>query len=335
MKENLNNINSTSCDMFSKFNDLDLQELILNINQFYLTYRDTLNLPSDVSFGCEIEYEGIDKKKVDHYIIKNLPNWKSKIDDTLHFMGGEVISPILHDEKKCWEELKIICEFLRREDAVTTKNAGGHVHVGAHILEYDHILWRRFLKIYTLYEHVLFRFGYADKINARPRLLYHAFPVESRLHYKMPKLDGVDSFKDMKEHMPTDSKRQAINFSNVRYEEKDILLRNTVEFRFPNASVEEIIWQNHINTFSKMMLASKKSAFDEEFLDYKMKTERVSSDSKYDLYSKVCLQHALEFADFIFDNNLDKIYFLRQYIKDFDETDKRTVMVKAKRFIQE
>lgn len=333
MKENLCFIDEAKCDMFSKLDDLDLKELLLQINNFYLTYRDTLHLPSDLSFGCEIEYEGIDKEKVDRYVVSNLVNWKSKTDETLHFKGGEVNSPILYDEKKCWEELKSICEFLKEKGAITTKNAGGHVHIGAHILEFDHVLWRRFLKVYTAYEHILFRFGYGDKINARPRLLYHAFPVESRLHYKMPMFDGVDSFYDMKDYIPADAKRQAVNFCNVRFLKTDIFLRNTVEFRFPNATDEEVIWQNNINAFSKMMLAPKKDIFDEEFLDHKLKWQRVSSDYKYDLYSKVCLENALEFVDLVFDNNLDKVYFLRQYIKDFEETDKKMAMIKSKRFI--
>ena len=33
-------------------------------------------------------------------------------------------------------------------------------------------------------------------------------------------------------------------------------------------------------------------------------------------YSRIYMEQAIEFADMIFDNNLDKVYFLRQYVKD-------------------
>ena len=335
MRENISFKEETKCDMFSKLDEMDIKELLLQVNNFYLTYRNTLSLPNCLSFGCEIEYEGIEKQKTDRYVIENLPEWKSKMDETLRFKGGEVTSPKLYDKKECWKELKEICHFLKEGNAIMTRNAGGHIHIGAHILECDHILWRRFLKIYTAYEHILFRFGYADKINARPKILEHAFPIADKLHYQIPMIDGVDSFIEIKDFIPLDTKRQAVSFCNVRFLESDVFLKNTVEFRFPNATDEEVIWQNNINTFSKMMLVPKKEMFDEEFLDYKIKYQRVSSDCNYDLYHKVFLKSAFEFVDLVFDNNLDKIYFLRQYIKDFLETDNKMFAVEAKKFIKE
>ena len=41
----------------------------------------------------------------------------------------------------------------------------------------------------------------------------------------------------------------------------------------------------------------------------------------------------MEFCDLIFDNNLDKIYFLRQYLKDKKYTDKK-VLVLSKKFTE-
>ena len=37
--------------------------------------------------------------------------------------------------------------------------------------------------------------------------------------------------------------------------------------------------------------------------------------------SKIYVDDALEFVDLIFDNNMDKIYFLRQYLKSFEVSD--------------
>ena len=47
--------------------------------------------------------------------------------------------------------------------------------------------------------------------------------------------------------------------------------------------------------------------------------EEYKDNSYYDiaLYDEIYLDQALELADILFDNNLDKVYFLRQYLKPF------------------
>ena len=52
------------------------------------------------------------------------------------------------------------------------------------------------------------------------------------------------------------------------------------------------------------------------------------------MHDEVNLQNVLEFVDLVFDNNLDKIYFLRQYLKDFQNGYKINSAVKAKSFVK-
>ena len=47
-------------------------------------------------------------------------------------------------------------------------------------------------------------------------------------------------------------------------------------------------------------------------------------------YGYIYLEQTIELADLIFDNNLDKIYFLSQYIKDGSVSSK--TFVKSKEF---
>ena len=51
-------------------------------------------------------------------------------------------------------------------------------------------------------------------------------------------------------------------------------------------------------------------------------------------YSEVNIEEALEFVDLVFDNDLDKVYFLRQYIKNYEENFKTNKAVMAKRFVK-
>jgi len=45
-------------------------------------------------------------------------------------------------------------------------------------------------------------------------------------------------------------------------------------------------------------------------------------------YENIDLEQALEFSDLIFDNNLDKLYFLRQYFKDGKTSKKKFQKIK-------
>jgi len=156
-------------DPFVLLRGLDLQDLLIQTESYLLKYRDSLNLPANVLFGVEIEYEGVSKKHVDKFIKKKLDDWNSKKDGSLSF-GGEITSPVMNDKMEYWKELKMICDYLTKKRADTLHNAGGHIHIGTCVLGADVEAWKQFLKLYTAYESVLFRFLYGDKISGRRKL---------------------------------------------------------------------------------------------------------------------------------------------------------------------
>lgn len=117
-------MNQKRNDNFSSLRGVDLQNLLVETNRYFLEYRDTLNLPNDVTFGIEIEYEGILKSLTDNFIAKNLRDWNSKSDGSLS-SGGEITSPVMSDDIRYWKELKKVCEHLSKRKADTLHNAGG------------------------------------------------------------------------------------------------------------------------------------------------------------------------------------------------------------------
>ena len=88
--------------------------------------------------------------------------------------------------------------------------------------------------------------------------------------------------------------------------------KNTIEFRCPNGTLSHIIWQNNINFFVKLLLYCRSNNFDIDFINKKMKNYEVK---KLEQYSDIYLDDAIELSDLIFDNELDKMYFLKQYLK--------------------
>ena len=126
-------------------------------------------------------------------------------------------------------------------------------------------------------------------------------------------LDAGDNFKERR--------KRAINFTNISdiapYLYDSIGEMRTIEFRSPNGTFNPIIWQNNVNLLVHLFMYAKSDKFNEDKIMKRMKMmleDNVSS--KIYKYSRIYNGQAIELADMIFDNNLDKIYFLRQYVKD-------------------
>lgn len=319
-------------DAFSYLRGVDLQYLLTEVIKFDFIYRDTLDLPKKITFGTEIEYEEVRKSIITKFINKNMPKWKSVGDASL-VSGGEINSPIMNDEIKYWNELKEICNFLTKKGADTSHNAAGHIHIGAKVFGGDYEAWRVFLKLYIVYEHVLFRFLYGDKISARKKIMKYAPPLADDAIRIIGHLKIADCIEDIRCCIST-KKYSALNFAHVSFSPFCAEVDNTIEFRSPNATVNEIIWQNNINVLAKMVLSSVEQVMDEEFLDYKLKNEFLSYETNPNAYNEVVLKSVLEFVDLVFDNNLDKIYFLKQYLKDFESNYGINHAVFAKSFVK-
>ena len=318
-------------DKLSKLRGIDLQELLVQIEKFDLEYRDTLSLPSDVTFGTEIEYEEIEIDIVDKFIDENYSSWYSDTDDSLN-SGGEIKSPILRDNLKSWNQLKSICDFLKNEKANVDDMAGGHIHIGANTIGSNVGKWKKFIKAYIAYESIIFRFAYGDKVKPREKLKEYAPPIAGRLYEQLDKLNCAENIYDIKNILYYTDRFQAINFDNISFSSIDSFGEdNTIEFKVPNGTIEEVIWQNNINAITKLMLAPSKNLIDIDYLEYKIKENGVLPEYRYNI---VDLQNALEFVDMIFDNNLDKIYFLKQYIKGFLDIYNKGEHIKCKKLVK-
>ncbi len=323
-------------DMFSQLNSNDLNELLHFIDNYYIEYRDLLNIDPNLTFGIEIEYERLLMMKVKKFLCSEYLNWRSKGDRSLknHF-GGEISSSVLTDEKKNWIELKQICDYLNSKKVDTSMNAGGHIHMGAGYFADDIDAWRLFLKLYMAYEFVLYRFICGDKICERKGMDIYARPISLTLHGYFKQINNMNNIEELKKCLPNENRNYAVNFRNIFWNMISFKkLGNTIEFRGPNATSEEIIWQNNINTYAKMMMSSKNKIIDEDFLNYVIKHDFIEFDENKERYRNVNLRSALEFVDLVFNNNLDKINFLTQYFKKFENNYGFNRAVKSKRFIK-
>lgn len=301
-------VNMEDNDLFSKLSKKDLEELRKQLSKSQLEYRNNLWFNGDVTIGLEVEYENVDKYLVNEYVSKNCCYWNSDYDTTLEH-GGEIKSPILTGSPADWGELNKICLFLEEQNAVMNKNAGGHIHIGSHILKGNIEYWKIFLKMYMIYEKDLLKFLFGEMNEGREFFYQYAPPIANTLYHDLETLNQCSSFASIYYQVLPKDRNEAINFCNVLILSATKKLNNTIEFRSPNASSKAIIWQNNVNTLVKFLLSATKEEIDEEYLDYLLKKEPSTISS---------LEDTLQFMDMIFDNNQDKIYFLKQYLKEFN-----------------
>lgn len=330
--------------MLQDMHGSELQDFLQDLAKFYLNLRTNLKIAADITFGLEIECDKLDLAKVRKWLSKaNLYNlnksqyWQVDIDMSLKH-GGEVISPILRDNVQTWQELSKVCTMLHKYAKLEDK-AGGHIHVGAQIFR-DYTYFWQFLKIWMAYENIIYRFGYGEYLTERPSLIHFAEPVAYLLKKEYPYWENIINETPAEEFLSDvidvlhhrfyqkSSRNEAFNLNNIK-SFKTIAEMNTIEFRCPNASINPVIWQNNVNLFLKMIINLNRAFASEEIIIDRIKKIKQDDCSLY-WYREIYLDQALEFCDLVFDNNLDKIYFLKQYLKSGKTADK--ALVKSPKF---
>ena len=312
----------------SSLTKTQLEEFKKELQDFYLEYRRSLTIPKNIQFGVEIEYDNLEKFVVDDFVAQNYCAWKSVEEASLE-NGGEVVSPILLNNNRAWNDIKDICTFLKTGKAEASPMTGAHVHVCANVIGNNIKGWENLAKLIMAYENILFRYSAGEDTIVRKIHEGTAYLIAFGLYGKYLKsVEGIT--KENFKKFIGDNRFQGISVHNVMENSlNNTLHKNTVEFRFPNGTFNEIIWQNNINTFVHFLLACNKE-LDEEYIKYRFKL--LNSHLTYDYYHGLDEEGALHLADLLFDNELDKAYFLRQYYKDFTHIDFNTEMHKTGSF---
>ena len=302
--------------IFSKMDKNDIKEYLEFLNHYLIEYRDMINLNKKITFGLEFEYEDIDKSIIDRFIETKLPLYCSDFEEEFE-TGGEIKSPPLYDNKETWLEIKQVCDYLKKNNAVVDISAGSHVHVSVSELGKNIEKFKQFILLYIAYEHILYRFSNGERIDTRRNQIATSYPISLMIAPMCKEILRIKDYEELKILLVDSSSRfQGLNLKNIKFNEiTKNTIKNTIEFRMANGTKEEIIWQNLVNTYTKMINSSIKKSFDIDKLRYKI---RRMNDIylNYGYFDGIYIDEALEFVDIIFDNNLDKTNFLKQYIKD-------------------
>lgn len=321
MKKNIeflqkNTISNITKD-FPLLSYIDKKSLLEEILKTKTPYRKQLGAGKKVGFGIEIEVTNIllqDLRNLIYGEIKRenliLPYDVQKEDTVCNFFGnerkkyrgGEVVTPILHDQEKIWKDLKKLFSILRNNDLKITEKCGMHIHIGSEAIDYNEKKLKELIKIFILYEHVLFRFFLGDFFKVRE--LTFARPLREDWIEKIEWLENR-SIKQIKEEFGRNVSINILNFSPLKYYQK-----NTIEIRMPNGTLNELVAQNGITT----MLYLLKKIKEDDTLGLYLKDKLKKEKTRAIYYTDIALEDAFEFCDLIFSNTTDKIYFLKQYL---------------------
>lgn len=314
----------------SSLDDSSKNKLKNNLNDFYIPYRKILNLPSIVTFGTEIEFKHpkynenyilnfIDANNAANVFMEELrfdyKNWEIENEDGNHL---EAISPVLYDSKATWQEINNVLTFLKNNDCYYSGVCGAHIHMGKAIFNENTLGWLNFFKMWYIFENYIFKFTNGEEYNLRSS----AKNKSNKVYNTCKKIiNDFNSFSIIDASCLYSMKKNCIEFAceysgNQYYVDLNTVVTNyndndvtkTIEFRSPNGTLNKIIWQNNINFFAKMLLSCANESFDKEKLEY--------------LYNNKSLANEFDLCDLVFDNNLDKYCFLRQYYKDFENKNK-------------
>ena len=318
-------INLSSNDSLLKMKYCDKEELLRKLKDYYISFRDKLNLNYLLTFGVELEFQSDDPKDIESGL--KIFNYKWLLDQRLNdnywefkrelssTNGYEITSPILIDNEESFLQLKAMCNMIEKNNGTVSEKDAAHIHFGPQLIGNDIESWIKFFRIYSLYETIIYRFSYGEFECGRSYIEKYAFPVARTYNNTLDKLDIDISLKKLFLSLQTAHKTKAIQFFKMINGGTSYEKDRSFEFRMPNGTLNPVIWQNNINMFAHLIMSAKKDI--DMDLIMKRINDRSSRFSDLRYYNDINVDEALEFADLIFDNNLDKINFLRQYMKDF------------------
>lgn len=304
-------------DFFSKLDAIKKQSLLSTLSSFSLYYQNTLYLDSSLSFGLEIEFVSMMLQLIINYIItekKDEWNAKPEEQEIITFLrdgilyGGEVTTPKSYDRKECWESIKDILLFLKSHGAIINDYCGGHIHMGKNILEENLLYLERVIKLWIVFEDVIIRFGNQLSSGGR-KYQSHAARICGPSLYCF--LDYHTKSLNYK-HFSREISRYRLSSLSFRDFFRD---DGTIEFRNPDGTLDILLWQVRVLFFGHFLLSVKNEANDFDMIERMIRSYNAEHYT-FQNCAKLQLDKALTLADFIFDNNLDKAFFLKTYMKD-------------------
>lgn len=299
-----------------------------------LKLREKIYTLPNIKYGVEIEFVGAKREKVakdlrQAYVdSKILKPWKVEIETSLMTKNstkspdynGEAISSILTDESKDWHNIEYTCQKIKQNNGYINNHCGAHVHVGADIFEDNLKYYSRLIKLWTIFEDIIVKFGYGEFTTKRANFDYYAkssydfYSLIENFYKNDKQLKSFDTFIKVyasRKYTALSLRRLDLNYLKQIYSkfEPNLEQYKTIEFRVGAGTLSPAILQNYTNFYTKLMLCCLDDSKDWDFVDKLYYYYTNCREKVKNLLTPEFL------CDFVFDKELDKNYFFTQFYK--------------------
>ena len=248
-------------------------------------FKGKINIKDNIKFGVEIEFTTYNHKPIKEDLRKTGYDF---VRDGSGVAIFEAVSPILVNKEEDWNQLNNVLNIINKYDSKLTSREGGHIHFDQHILDKSNI--DNFLKLWYCFENIIYTFANGDFYNARYSEYLYARKLQNEIQDKLN--NKYYDFFD---------KDYGLNLSNI-FGDFKFFAPETYEVRCPNATLNITTWQNNILFFARLF----------SFANDKGNEKIINS-----LYAEGIKENNFENAYYlsrlIFDNNDDRLCFLKQY----------------------
>ena len=272
--------------------------LDINLKNNPLEYRSKLTIPPKINFGLELELDNINHDEVYRLIRSQFGSkWAVKTDKSLtEGKNAEIVPPVVQNNKRTWLILKRLGELLDQLNLSYDK-CSFQVNFDGKLLPRLEDKFR-FLKLYAMYEDIIYRFSKGEDTEYRESLGMYASPIILSLKGMLSLGAGATV------EMFSNNKRYGVIFKR---DDRDL-----IEFRTPNATSNPILWQNYVTTFYYLLMFTTSKKYNKKEIDtYIDEFSKVYLLENYELEK---IDKALKFSSMIFPHNIDQVNFMHQYL---------------------
>lgn len=229
-------------------NDDLVQQLIAENKQ----EAKRIKIPEGMTVGVEIEAANLE---VNPNLFKR---WKAKEEESVE-NGAEYTSPILTGSENDSHQIYFVCNVLRTMGAQINEKCGGHIHIGDKFLTTAQS-YINLLELWCNTEEILFAISNkAGEITRVGAVEKHAVPLSGKVENALKKQqiyvdDRTREWDLLMEIIDIQKDRySSINFKNYNHR-----IKETIEFRLSNGTLDPDVWVENINLFGGIMNAAEK-----------------------------------------------------------------------------
>ena len=306
----------------------DLDAFIERARSEEFAFRKRLNFPSLYTFGNEVEINCFFTDYVKdflktfndrHYLYED-DRYEKRHEPTA---SAEIVTPILTNEQYNWAIFKDLYDSLKYDGATVSDNTASHIHVGTHMINTPHEL-ALLLKTLVVFEPIIFRFGYG--LGDKPRTFIEAEYGQSN-HAMISSPRKVSRFVSALEHFDKSKKDELTDefksFSTIGYRYRTAFNFNQFDFRKLFFDVHRDTPSTYDNLEIRCFNGTLWPEIVQNNINLIIGIIRAVHEGKIlHGFSAINMKKAIKLADMIFDDDKDKLYFMKQYLKLFNENEK-------------